>query len=246
MNKEFKRREFIAGAAACLAAGASLTASGCTNSPSTEAGPEGTDALEALPPSNSNPDDVFGEDLNINIDTIDHYLNRSDVAYRDLRMFVDPADFAAIGGDPELPEVLEGFKIVPYPFLATLAELPVEGRYLGETLIDITFDDEGSIASVDFNYKESLMVLEELFPKDRPLFLTCGGAGYSWEMRNLLIYLGWDPSNIYNVGPMWAYGGSRTNEIIIRATREGEEDIYATWRADYAVIDFSLLNKVEA
>jgi len=245
MEKMLKRREFLAGAAVCLTAGASLVAAGCTdNRPPADPGLGGTDELTPLPPSSPDPNDNFGEDLNINIDTIDQYLNRPDVVYRDLRMFIDPADFAAIGGDPELPEVLEGFRIVPYPFLATLAELPVEGRYTGETLIDISFDEAGSIASVSFNYEESPMVLDDLFPKDMPIFLACGGAGYSFELKNLLVHLGWDASKLYVIGPMWAYRGSRTEELIIRGTAEGEKDIYALWRADYAVIDFSLLHKV--
>ena len=44
----------------------------------------------------------FGIDKNINEETIDNYLNRSDSVYRDMRMLKDPGDYEAIGGDSYL------------------------------------------------------------------------------------------------------------------------------------------------
>ena len=46
-------------------------------------------------------------------------------------------------------------------------------------------------------------ILEDLFPKDKKIFLMCGGGGYAGMMKNLLISLGWNQDNIYNVGGYW-------------------------------------------
>ena len=76
----------------------------------------------------------FGIDSAVNMSTIDEWLGRDDVVYRDLRMLVDPADFKAVGGDPLLSRAIAGFKVVPFPFLATLPLLPIEGIYQGDAL----------------------------------------------------------------------------------------------------------------
>ena len=52
----------------------------------------------SLPPPETDASSEFGVDVNINMETIDQYLDREDVAYRDVRMLFDPADYAAIGG----------------------------------------------------------------------------------------------------------------------------------------------------
>jgi rhodanese-related sulfurtransferase len=200
-------------------------------------------APKALPAASPDPESMFGVDLNINIDTIDDYLNRDDVAYRDMRMLFDPADYAAIGGNADLSMTLEGFRIVPYPYLASLSELPVSGAYNGETLYTLTWNADGSIASATPNYVESSVILEELFPKDKAIFLICGGGGYAGMTKALLVHLGWDASKIYNVGGLWGYTGKKGVELIKYAEDADGTDIYATWRADYAYIDFSRLHK---
>ena len=58
-----------------------------------------TDALPAPEPDESS---MFGVDKNINMATLDNYLGRDDVVYRDVRMLFDPADYAAIGGNADL------------------------------------------------------------------------------------------------------------------------------------------------
>ena len=201
--------------------------------------------LPQLPPSSPNPDDRFGVDSTITIDTIDEYLCRDDVAYRDMRLLIDPADFSAIGGDSNLPDVLEGFKITPLPYLASLSELPVEGKYDGPCLLDVKRDDNAAIIEVKENYLESMMVIEDLFPKDKPIFLTCGGSGYAAEMKALLLYLGWDAEKLYVIGPMWGYKGNKVIELIKYPTQPSERNIYMFWRADYALIDFDVLQKLD-
>ena len=59
----------------------------------------------------------FGIDKNINEATIDQYLFRDDAVYRDVRMLRDEAEYEAIGGDSWLSGIVEGFEVVPYPYL---------------------------------------------------------------------------------------------------------------------------------
>ena len=200
---------------------------------------------DELPAASPDESSQFGVDANINIETIDNYLDRDDVVYRDVRMLFDPADYAAIGGDANLSATIRGFKIVPYPYLATLSELPVANAYNGETLYTLTWNEDGSIATATPNYKESLLILEDLFPKDKPIFLMCGGGGYAGMTKSLLIFLGWDADLLYNIGGNWAYTGDNALELIVYPEDANEDEIYATWRADYATIDFSLLHAAE-
>ena len=195
-----------------------------------------------LPKPTVDPSSQFSVDRNINMSTIDRYLGRSDVAYRDVRMLFDPADYAAIGGDADLSRTITGFKIVPFPYIATLQTLPVSGAYDGDRLFDVTWAEDGTVESASARYKESEMILEELFPKDKAIFLMCGGGGYSNMMKNLLLYLGWDASLLYNIGGNWSYTGDNTLELIVYPENADDSNIYATWRADYAYLDFSRLH----
>lgn len=201
-------------------------------------GSGGDKALPAPAPG----EDIFGIDQNINMETIDGYLGREDVAYRDVRMLFDPADYGAIGGEADLTRTIHGFKVVPYPYIASLGELPVSGAYSGVCLYTLAWNDDGSIASAAPNYAESLMILEELFPKDRAIFLMCGGGGYAGMMKSLLIFLGWEADKLYNVGANWEYEGENRLELVVYPELAGGDLIYATWRADYAYIDFERLH----
>ena len=176
----------------------------------------------ALPAPQTDEGSQFGVDKNINMETIDSYLGREDVAYRDVRMLFDPADYAAIGGEADLTRTIEGFKIVPYPYLATLAQLPVEGAYDGNCLFTVVWTAEGEVVSAESNYRESMMILEELFPKDKAIFLMCGGGGYAQMTKELLVFLGWDESKLYNIGANWTYTGDHAPELIVYPDRHRE------------------------
>ena len=202
----------------------------------------GVGGSNALPPPQEDAGSQFGVDININMDTIDDYLGREDVAYRDVRMLFDPADYGAIGGEADLSRTIQGFRVVPYPYLATLAALPVSGAYQGDTLFSVEWNDDGTIASVRENYQESMLVLEDLFPRDKAIFLMCGGGGYAGMMKALLLELGWEETLLYNIGGNWTYTGENSVELIVYPEDAEEDNIYATWRADYAYIDFSLLH----
>lgn len=218
-----RRREFLG----LAAAGAGLLLVGCSagagdgSAGSEAAGTEGAPGAEVpgvgtsstaeatstppLPAADPDADNPFQVDRNINMETIDDWLGREDVAYRDMRLVRDPADYASMGGDADLSFVLEGFKVTPFPLIGTLQELPVEGAYEGDRLFGIQWNEDGTVASARPRYEESMQIIEELFPHDRALFLMCGGAGYAFMMRQLLLYLGWDASRLYNVGGAWDY-----------------------------------------
>ena len=181
----------------------------------------------------------FGIDKNINEETIDNYLNRSDSVYRDMRMLKDPGNYEAIGGDSYLSGFVKGFEVVPYPLIVNVNGLPEEvgNTYTGNTLF--TQDEAGDYKA---NYKESLDILEYYFPKDKNIFLMCGGGGYAGMMKNMLVDLGWDANKIYNVGGYWYYNGN--NNVIVK--NENYKDVsYDFWKVTYHDIDFDNLHEVE-
>ena len=181
----------------------------------------------------------FGIDKNINEATIDNYLNRSDSVYIDMRMLKDPGNYEAIGGDSYLSGFVAGFEVIPYPLLVNVTDLPAEvgNTYTGNTLFTYTTDGE-YIA----NYEESLKILEYFFPKDKYIFLMCGGGGYAGSMKNMLVALGWDENKIYNVGGYWYYEGK--NNINVKKTNADGLVSYDFWKVTYHDIDFSNLHEV--
>ena len=174
----------------------------------------------------------FGIDKNINEETIDKYLGRSDSVYRDMRMLKDPGNYEAIGGDSYLSGFIKGFEVVPYPYLVNVTGLPSEvgDTYTGDTLF--TFEDGVYRA----NYEESLEILEYLFPRDKYIFLICGGGGYAGMTKSLLVNLGWDSNKIYNIGGFWYYNGNNRVDV-----KNGAR--YDFYKVLYHDIDFSGLKK---
>ena len=180
----------------------------------------------------------FGIDKNINESTIDEYLGRSDSVYRDMRMLKDPGNYEAIGGDSYLSGFVEGFEVVPYPYLTNVTGLPEEvgETYTGATLF--TQDESGNYVA---NYEESMEILEAIFPRDKNIFLMCGGGGYAGMTKTMLVALGWDENKIYNVGAYWSYNGN--NKIEVKKTIDGE-DYYNFSIVPYYNIDFTTLHEV--
>lgn len=180
----------------------------------------------------------LGIDKNINEATIDNYLGRSDAVYRDLRMLKDPGNYEAIGGDAYLSGFVDGFEVVPYPYIVNVEGLPeaVGDTYRGETLF--TFDG----TNYEANYQESMQILEDLFPKDKIIFLMCGGGGYSGMMKNMLVALGWDGSKIYDVGGYWYYEGK--NDVKVKRVREDGSVVYDFYKVPVYAIDFAELTEI--
>ena len=229
--------------AASRGASGAATGSSAAATGSAAVGIEASDA-QVLPAASPDPESMFGVDANVNMDTIDDYLGLRGVAYRDMRMLKDPADYASIGGDSLLSVAIEGFEVVPMPYVGTLQELPVSGAYDGDRLFDITWADDGTVAQATPRYAESQQIVEDLFPRDEPIVLCCGGGGYAGMMRQLLIYLGYDASRLYNAGGVWDYTGYYPVELAKYDDATGDTT-YFMWRAVMADIDFDQLTAVE-
>lgn len=179
----------------------------------------------------------LGIDKNINEATIDQYLGRSDAVYRDLRMLIDPGNYGSIGGDSYLTGFVNGFEVVPFPYIVNVTGLPesVGDTYTGKTLF--TNKDGEYVAT----YEESMDMLEALFPKDKVIFLMCGGGGYSGMMKNMLVALGWDESKIYDVGGYWFYEGE--NNVAVKRARADGSAAYDFYKVPYHEIVFDELTR---
>ncbi|MBQ3353005.1 hypothetical protein IJG89_01475 [Candidatus Saccharibacteria bacterium] len=178
----------------------------------------------------------LGIDKNVNESTIDQYLNRSDAVYRDLRMLKDPGNYEAIGGDSYLSGFVDGFELVPFPFIVNVSGLP---EVVGETYTGPTLFYQHSDGSYTANYEESMDILEALFPKDKAIFLMCGGGGYSGMMKKMLVALGWDESKIYDVGGYWFYEGE--HNVDVKRTLGDGTIAYDFYKVPVHEIDFTEL-----
>ena len=184
----------------------------------------------------------YGIDKNINEKTIDNYLNRDDTVYRFMLMLEDTATWENKGGTRNITGFIEGFEVVPYPFLtefpaAYVAQKEsenVHNLYQGKTLFRL--DENGNYIA---NYEESMAVLESLFPKDKNIILMCGAGGYANFTKKMLIALGWDAEKIYNAGAYWSYEGNHNIEVEYK--NEAGETKYAFWKVAYHDIDFARL-----
>ena len=204
-----------------------------------------TDSKKYLPDNLPLPEVTGGErgmlgiDKNVNEETLDNYLGYEGIVYRDMRMLKDPGNYEAIGGDSYLSGFVKGFEVVPYPLLTEVKGLPeaVGDSYKGKTLFSV--DKNGNYVA---NYKESMEYLEYYFPKDKVIFLMCGGGGYAGMTKNLLVSLGWDDNKIYDVGGYWFYNGK--NNVEVKQTKNGKVT-YDFWKVTYHDIDFDSLTEVK-
>lgn len=180
----------------------------------------------------------LGIDKNINEATIDNYLGRSDSVYRDMRLLKDPGNYEAIGGDSYLSGFVKGFEVVPLPYLVNVIGLPepVGNTYTGKTLF--TNNGDGTYTA---NYEESPSVLEALFPKDKNIFLMCGGGGYAGMTKALLVAEGWNTDKIYDAGGYWNYEG--TNNVEVKRTTADGKTVYDFYKVPYHDIDFAVFTK---
>ena len=187
----------------------------------------------------------YGIDKNINETTIDNYLDRSDTVYRDVRMLEDTATWENKGGDRYLSGYIKGFEVIPSPYLANYTDEYIEqkkienisGLYSGSTLFKL--DNEGNYTP---NYKESMDILESIFPKDKNIFIICGAGGYAGQVKNMLVKLGWDEKLVRDIGGFWYYEGK--NAINIKENIDGK-DYYNFSKVPYYNIDFNSLTEIK-
>ncbi len=186
----------------------------------------------------------YGIDKNINEKTIDNYLNRTDTVYRDVRMLEDPATWENKGGERNLSGYIKGFEVIPSPYLANYTDDYIEqkkienvsGLYQGKTLFKL--DNDGNYTP---NYKESMDILESVFPKDKNIFIICGAGGYAGQVKRMLVKLGWDEDKVRDIGGYWYYEGD--NSIQVKETRDGK-DYYDFSKVPYYNIDFKNLTEI--
>ena len=186
---------------------------------------------------------VYDIDKNINEKTIDNYLGRSDVVYRDVRMLEDTATWENKGGERDLTGFVEGFEVIPYAYLTEFPQEYIDqkksenvtGLYTGKTLFRL--DKDGNYVA---NYKESMSILETIFPKDKTIFLMCGAGGYANFTKKMLIALGWDASKIYNVGGFWNYDGKKAISTVVDGKKKCDFS-----KVPYHNIDFSRLTEIK-
>lgn len=203
------------------------------------------DSMEALPKQEKSEGlrGVYDIDKNINEKTIDNYLGRSDVVYRDVRMLEDSATWENKGGERDLTGFVEGFEVIPYAFLTEFPQEYIDqkksenvtGLYKGKTLFRL--DKDGKYVA---NYKESMDILETIFPKDKIIFLMCGAGGYANFTKKMLIALGWDASKIYNVGGYWNYNGKKGISTLVEGKKKCDFS-----KVPYHNIDFTRLTEIK-
>lgn len=134
---------------------------------------------------------------------------------------------------------IKGFEIVSLPYILPVENLPEE---VGETYTGETLFSKNSDGEYFANYEESMEIIEKLFPKEKNIFLMCGGGGYAGMMKEFLVTQGWESNKIYNVGAYWYYDGE--NNIEVKKIVD-DEIVYDFDIVPYHEIDFDNLNKIE-
>ena len=86
------------------------------------------------------------------------------------------------------------------------------------------------------------LILARFKPKDKTIFLMCGGGGYAGMTKSMLVALGWDEEKIYNTGGYWYYKGE--NNVTVKNNRN-DEVTYDFWKIAYHDIDFKTLHEVK-
>lgn len=187
----------------------------------------------------------LGIDQNINESNIDDYLGRSDSVYYDVRMLEDSATWDFLeGGDRYLSGFVRGFEVVPRPYLLSFTSDYINN--LKEKGVNNFYDDNSLFTQKDdntyvANYVESLSILESIFPKDKNIFLMCGGGGYSGDVKRMLVSLGWDENKIRDVGGYWYYNG---NNKVETKYEYNNKTYYNFSIVPYYNIDFDKLHKI--
>jgi rhodanese-related sulfurtransferase len=159
-----------------------------------------------------------------------------------MRMLRDPIEYGDMtdsNGDADLSGYINGFEVIPFPHIAPVeAPAGVGGApYAGPTLFSV--DSNGKHTA---NYEESIKILEAIFPKDKIIFVMCGGGGYAGMTKNLLIELGWDAEKIYNIGGYWSYEGKNSISTVLRVESD-QTRVFDFSSVPYHDIDFSVLTE---
>ncbi len=164
---------------------------GCTPARQ-EAVEKATSMPEELPKKDASTSVLMSESP-LNPENIDDYLFREDCIYIDTR---DPNQFLKEG-------FIAGFRNLP--FYECLVSVQKEGSGLfwmtkikaEEGQEEINLGDVGSFIP---KYEESQELIEALFPKDKNILIISTAGVESTYLMNLLLQLGYDGDQLYNVG----------------------------------------------
>lgn len=145
----------------------------------------------------------------INAENLQDYLGRDDVVYIDLR---DYSDFSQ--------KHLRNFESIPF-----FAYIWNKEANTDTSMIQLYGGDPTDPVAV---YNESDELLNELFPKDKTIFLMCQSGGRVVHMMNILAAKGYDMSKIYNVGGMGQYTSKGLDPYVVDTPELKVEATYST------------------
>lgn len=164
-----------------------LLLSGCSNSKKENE----TTVLTDLP-KKADPSSTLMSESPLSASNIDDYLFLKDVMYVDTR---SPQMFLYEGH-------IAGFVNIPY-YEGICCHQIEDGILFNMDKItndDGSFIPMGNVGSFKPNYKESIQILYDTFPKDKKIVFMASGGVESCYLMNLLIQYGYDGSLLYNAG----------------------------------------------
>lgn len=144
-------------------------------------------------PEKENPESVLMSESSITSSNIDDYLFLEDCLYIDTR---DPNQFLEEG-------FIAGFRNIPfYDCLVSVKEDKEALFWMRKTTNENTNETIllGEIGSFEANYEESEQIIKDLFPKNKKILIISTAGVESTYLMNLLLQLGYDGANLYNVG----------------------------------------------
>ena len=149
----------------------------------------------------------------VNHENLINYLGRDDVVYIDLREANTNETESGYSESNYMGMHLKGFKNIEFVSY-------IQGNK--NQLFYVAPDK-----SLAPRYTTSLEILEELFPKDKAIFLMCESGNKARSVMKLLAQYGWDMNKIYNVGASYNYNTQVYNNYLLAANelcRNNNED----------------------
>ena len=140
----------------------------------------------------------------INHENLINYLGRDDVVYIDLREANKSELDAGYDINDYFGMHLKGFKNIE--FVSYIQGNKNQLFYVAQ---------DKSLAP---RYTTSLEILEELFSKDKAIFLMCESGNKARSVMKLLAQYGWDMNKVYNVGASGDYDRAAYEDYLLSAT----------------------------
>ena len=145
------------------------------------------------------------------------YLGREDSAYIDLRSDKEISDSSAAGMG-----YIDGFQVIDYN----------QYIYNDSTGWFIQSTDEHNLMP---RYSYSVDYLENVFPRDKNLFIMCAGGVRVTTMLKILELNGYDMSRVYNIGGSNHLKGADMATVRSNYTFKTTTEAATTWVLKYGV-----------